>query len=54
MPERGSRTEPTVDALPAQLVYLLIRQAKVPESEIAAMNRDEAIARLSQHWAEQT
>ena len=45
--------EPVADALPAQLVYLLLHQAKVPESEVAAMSRDEAIARLNQHWAEQ-
>jgi hypothetical protein len=41
------------DALPAQLVYLLIHQAKVPEPEVAAMSRDEAVARLNQYWAEQ-
>lgn len=48
-----SAPESVVEALPAQLVYLLIHQVKVPESEVAAMSREEAIARLNQHWAEQ-
>jgi hypothetical protein len=47
-----SAPKPAADALPAQLVHLLIYQAKVPESEVAAMNKDEAIARLNQYWAE--
>lgn len=47
-----SAPELVSDALPAQLVYLLIHQAKVPESEVAAMSRDEAIARLNLYWAE--
>jgi hypothetical protein len=48
-----SAPESVADTLPVQLVYLLIHQAKVPESEVAAMSRDEAIARLNQYWAEQ-
>lgn len=48
-----SATEPVTNALPAQLVHLLIHQAKVSESEVATMSRDEAIARLNQYWAEE-
>lgn len=48
-----SALPPVADALPVQLVHALIRQANVPESEVARMTKDEAIARLSQHWAEQ-
>lgn len=48
-----SALEPVAHALPAQLVHLLIHQARIPESEVAGMSRDEAIVRLNQYWAEQ-
>ena len=48
-PDRGQPAAPT-NALPAELVHLLIRRAGVDESEVAAMSKDEAIARLQRYW----
>jgi hypothetical protein len=51
VPTRSESTPP-VEAIPAQVVYLLIHEAKIPEFEVAAMSKDEAIVRLNQFWAE--
>ncbi len=37
-------------ALPAEVVYLLISRVGLTEAEVAAMSKDEAIARLRCHW----
>lgn len=50
-PDRGAPTMPS-DALPAELVHLLIAKVGLPESEVAAMSKDEAIARLQRFWTE--
>lgn len=46
-------TEPEIPptALPAGLVDQLIRQAGIPESDIAAMTLTEAIAKLAEYWS---
>jgi hypothetical protein len=38
------------DALPADLVHLLISRVGLPEKEIAEMSREEAVARLQAFW----
>lgn len=48
-PDRGSRASPT-ESLPAGLVALLIRTVGVPESEVAAMTKEEAIERANEFW----
>ncbi len=48
-PDRGI-PEPPPTALPADLVHLLITRVGLPEPEVAAMTKKEAIARLQQHW----
>jgi len=48
-PDRGMPAIPA-QALPAELVHLLITRVGVAEAEVAAMNRDEAIARLRRFW----
>ena len=48
-PSRGMPT-PLKEALPAQLVALLIRRVGLPESEVAALTRDEAMTRLDKYW----
>ncbi|MCT2584030.1 cytotoxic translational repressor of toxin-antitoxin stability system [Actinophytocola gossypii] len=48
-PRRGTPEPPTA-ALPADLVHLLITRVGLDESEIAAMSKDEAIARLQRYW----
>ena len=50
-PNRGEPEVPRV-ALPADLVHLLLNRVGLAEGEIAAMNKDEAVARLNQYWAD--
>ena len=49
---RPNRGEPEVppDALPADLVHLLLSRVGLAEAAVAAMTKDEAIARLQQYW----
>lgn len=48
-PDRGLAVPPA-EALPADLVYMLISRVGLAEAEVATMSRDEAIARLQRHW----
>jgi hypothetical protein len=48
-PDRGI-PEPPAEALPADLANLLIHRLHLSEGEVAAMSRDEAIARMQQYW----
>lgn len=51
-PDRGASTPTPPDkALPADLVYRLITVVGVPEEQVAAMNREEAIAAMTEHWS---
>lgn len=50
-PDRGM-PEPPTEALPADLVYMLISRVGLDESEVAGMTKDEAVARLQRHWVE--
>jgi hypothetical protein len=50
-PVRGT-PEPPAEALPADLVYMLITRVGLDESEVAGMSKDEAVARLNRHWTE--
>jgi hypothetical protein len=50
LPKRGVPETPA-EALPAELVYLLKNRVGLSEGEIAAMSKDEAVARLNQYWA---
>ncbi|HET9519322.1 MAG TPA: hypothetical protein VFO77_16485 [Actinoplanes sp.] len=49
-PPRGAPAPPAA-ALPLELVHLLVHRAGVPESEVARMTQDEAVARLRRYWA---
>lgn len=40
------------DALPAEVVHLLIRRVGLSEKEVSVMPKDEAILRLQQFWIE--
>jgi hypothetical protein len=51
LPKRGN-PEPPAEALPAEVAYLLRERVRLSDSEIAALTRDEAIARLQRYWAE--
>jgi hypothetical protein len=50
-PDRGMPKPPTV-SLPADLVHLLISRVRLGESEVAAMSREDAVARLARYWTE--
>jgi hypothetical protein len=50
-PDRGQPDMP-MEALPADLVHLLTTRVGLTEPEVAAMSRDEAIARLQRYWTE--
>lgn len=50
-PVRGT-PQPSAEALPTDLVYLLISRVGLDEAEVAGMSKDEAIARLQRYWTE--
>jgi hypothetical protein len=50
MPDRGAPRVPE-EALPADLVHLLIRSVGLSDAEIAQMSKAEAIARMQEHWS---
>lgn len=50
-PDRGT-PEPPAEALPADLVHLLISRVGLGESEVAGMSKEEAIASLQRFWTE--
>jgi hypothetical protein len=51
LPDRGA-PEPQREALPADLVHLLINRVGLAEDQVAELDRDQAIARLKQFWTE--
>lgn len=50
-PDRGAPTPPP-EALPAELVHLLISRVGLPESEVARMTKTDAAARAQRYWTE--
>ena len=50
-PDRGI-PQPPPEALPAEVVHLLITRVRLGEDEVRAMSKDEAIARLQRFWVE--
>jgi hypothetical protein len=50
-PDRGA-SEPPAEALPADVVYLLISRVGLSEAEVAAMTKDQAVARLQRYWTD--
>ena len=51
LPDRGQPPRPA-ESLPAGLVHILIDNVGLAETEIVALTRDEAIARVNQFWTE--
>ena len=49
-PDRGVPEMPA-GALPADLVHLLLTRVRLTEAGVAAMSKDQAIARMQQYWA---
>jgi hypothetical protein len=48
-PDRGEREIPA-DALPADVVHLLISRVGLTETEVAGMSKAEAVERLNRYW----
>jgi hypothetical protein len=48
------RTLPAVPAgaMPAEVVHLLLAKVGLSEAEVAAMTREQAVARLNRYWTE--
>ena len=49
-PDRGHPAPPP-EAIPGELVYLLIHRVGVGEDEVAGMSREQAIERLNVYWS---
>jgi hypothetical protein len=50
-PDRGIPEAPP-EALPADLVHLLLTRVGLSDSEVAAMSKTEAVERLNRYWTE--
>lgn len=50
-PDRGMREQPA-EALPADLVYLLITRVGLSDAEVGVMSKAEAVERLNRYWTE--
>jgi hypothetical protein len=50
VPSRGTPAA-QAESLPAQLVSLLIRTVGLSDDEVAAMTKEQAVARLNEFWA---
>ncbi|MFE2942026.1 cytotoxic translational repressor of toxin-antitoxin stability system [Streptomyces sp. NPDC059255] len=53
LPDRGAPAVPK-EALPADLVYLLIHRVGLSEAAVAGLAKEDAVARLHQYWTEGT
>ncbi|MDR7302739.1 cytotoxic translational repressor of toxin-antitoxin stability system [Haloactinomyces albus] len=51
LPDRGVPRS-AAEALPPALVYLLINRVGLPESEVKALSKEQAVARVNQYWFE--
>jgi hypothetical protein len=50
-PDRGM-PQPSAEALPADLVHLLITRVGLADAEVARMSKEEAVARVQRYWTE--
>lgn len=50
-PPRGAPAVPA-EALPAEVVHLLVTRVGLSEAEVAGMTRADAVARLARDWTE--
>jgi len=51
VPARGVPVPPP-EALPADLVHLLIHRVGLADAEVARLSRDDAVQRLQRYWSE--
>lgn len=50
LPQRGKSPRPEQDPIPTGVLWQLINSVGLPETEVAAMTKEEAIERLNQFW----
>ena len=53
-PDRGGPAAPSSEAIPVGVVATLVDQFHIPESEVRAMTKKQAIRRLVESYAAQT
>lgn len=53
LPDRGLPAPPK-EALPADLVYLLIHRVGLAEEAVAALSKEQAVERLQRYWTDGT
>jgi hypothetical protein len=51
-PRSSPREIPPAAAIPASLVYQLLHEVGLDEKAVAAMSREQAIARMQLHWSQ--
>ena len=51
VPDRDGKTQPAGTGLPAKMVYQLIHDCGIPESTVATMTKDQALAALNDFWS---
>jgi hypothetical protein len=54
LPDRGAAPTVPKEALPADVVYLLIHRVGLAEGAVAALTKEDAVARLQRYWTEGT
>ena len=52
-PDRGEPEVPA-EALPAELVHLLITRLGLDDAEVGRMSKAEAVARIQEYWTKPT
>jgi hypothetical protein len=50
IPHRGAVQVASAESIPARVVQILLREVGLTEAEVATLTRDDAIARVNQHW----
>lgn len=50
LPDRGGNPPVPTESIPAGVVSILLHTVRMSESEVSALTRDEAIARVNEFW----
>jgi hypothetical protein len=50
IPDRGVTAEPNIEPIPTDVIWALLNRVGLPESEVRAMSKEEAISRLTLFW----
>jgi hypothetical protein len=51
-PDRGiGKAQDSRESIPVSLVHQLLHEVRLSEEEVAQMSREQAVARMQQHWS---